>query len=87
MSIQTLINLTLLKLLTPDEVAAILGVTPATLSVWRSTGRYPLPYVKSGGRVMYRPEDLEAFIKLRTINGQTSETTGSEAKTEIHAEI
>lgn len=87
MSKQTLTALILYNLLFPDEAAAILGVTTGTLAVWRSTGRYPLPYIKSGGKVMYRPEDLEAFIKLRTINGQTSETTASEAKTEIHAEI
>ena len=40
-------------LLTPAETAGLLGVTVGTLQVWRTTKRYPLPYVKMGRRVMY----------------------------------
>lgn len=54
------------KLLTADEVAEILGVTPHTLAVWRSTGRYALRYVKSGRLVRYRAADLDSFIERRT---------------------
>jgi hypothetical protein len=36
------------RLLTEDEAADILGVTPQTLSVWRCTKRYPLPFIKAG---------------------------------------
>lgn len=54
------------KLLTADEVAEILGVTPHTLAVWRSTGRYALRYVKSGRLVRYRAADLDNFIQRRT---------------------
>jgi excisionase family DNA binding protein len=49
------------------EAAEILGVTPGTLSVWRCTRRYPLPYVKVGRSVRYRMADLEAFIESRTV--------------------
>jgi len=52
-------------LLTPDEVADFLCVTPHTLSVWRCTGRYNLPFVKVGRRVRYRKEDVEAFVSER----------------------
>lgn len=57
------------ELLSPRKVAEILGVTEATLSVWRCTKRYPLPFVKSGRRVMYRLEDVEAFIAQRLHGG------------------
>lgn len=55
------------KLLTPQEAAAILGISPGTLEVWRSTGRYDLRYIKVGRRVMYRVQDVEAFIQNRSM--------------------
>jgi excisionase family DNA binding protein len=54
------------SLITPAEAAQLLGVTPGTLAVWRSTGRYALAFVKIGARVKYRREDLAAFITQRT---------------------
>ncbi len=53
-------------LLTPQEAALYLGISINTLSVWRSTGRYGLPFIKIGGRVKYRESDLAAFIEKRT---------------------
>ncbi len=53
------------KLLTAEQVADILGVTGHTLAVWRSTGRYDLPYVKSGRLVRYRETDVTGFIERR----------------------
>lgn len=53
------------KLLTSEQVANILGVTEHTLAVWRSTGRYDLPYVKSGRLVRYREADVTGFIEGR----------------------
>ena len=51
-----------------EKIAAeILGVTPGTLSVWRCTRRYPLPYVKVGRAVRYRLADLEKFLSDRTV--------------------
>jgi excisionase family DNA binding protein len=57
-----------LKLLTPSEVAKILGLSVETLNVWRATKRYPLPYVKSGRLVRYRISDVENFINSRLRN-------------------
>jgi predicted site-specific integrase-resolvase len=34
--------------MTRREAAEYLGLAPATLQVWASTGRYSLPFVKSG---------------------------------------
>lgn len=59
----------MIKLLSPQEVSAILGVTVQTLAVWRATKRYPLQYVKSGGRVRYRENDVEEFINSRLKEG------------------
>jgi len=54
------------KLLTPDEVSDILGVTTHTLAVWRSEGRYNLPYIKTGRLVRYKESDIASFIEERT---------------------
>lgn len=54
------------NLLTPDEVADYLGVTTHTLSVWRSEGRYNLPFVKVGRLVRYPEEGVLRFLEERT---------------------
>ncbi|MFO1379363.1 MAG: helix-turn-helix domain-containing protein [Chitinivorax sp.] len=56
------------KLLTPEEAAIFLCTSPNTLAVWRSTGRYNLPFVKIGRLVKYREADLVAFIDRRTFS-------------------
>jgi len=57
-----------------DEVAAAsyLDVRPGTLSVWRSTRRYPLRYVKVGACVRYRKRDLDEFLKARTVGAEVA---------------
>lgn len=55
-------------LLTREQAAQYLGVTPNTLAVWACTHRYPLPFVKIGRLVKYRRADLEAFILRQTMN-------------------
>lgn len=55
------------------EAAQILNVAPGTLSVWRSTGRYALPFVKCGRLVRYSRADLAAWLERRTRgNGATA---------------
>ena len=49
-------------LLKPQEAAAYLRVPLSTLAVWRSTGRVQLPYVKVGGHVRYRRDDIDQFL-------------------------
>lgn len=58
------------KLLTPAEVADLLGVTEHTLSVWRSTGRYGLRYVKVGRTVKYKPADVEKWLEKNTVGAK-----------------
>lgn len=52
-------------LLTEQEAAQYLKIAPGTLQVWRSTGRYSLPFVKVGHKVRYRVADLNAWIDSR----------------------
>lgn len=59
------------SMLTPEEAAARIGVKPSTLGIWRCTGRYNLPFVKSGSLVRYRDADVERFIERRTRNTYT----------------
>ena len=72
MSLQKLIAASA-ELLDEKQAAAKLDVTPGTLSVWRSTGRYSLPFVKVGRKVRYRRIDLDVWLVKRT------RTTGATA--------
>ncbi len=60
--------------ITPRQASEVLGITEATLSVWRCTRRYPLPFVKIGRKVFYRGEDINNFIKKRTFCNNTEES-------------
>jgi len=60
------------RLFSPKNAAKYLGVVENTLSVWRSTGRYDLPYIKVGRLVKYRLSDLQAFL-ARNTKGETHE--------------
>lgn len=54
------------NLIRENEAAAYIGVTPATLQKWR-VYRMHLPFVRSGGRIVYRVTDLDAFLAARTV--------------------
>ena len=58
-------------LLTPAELAAMLGMSPRTLANWRSTGKGP-PYLKIG---VEPPEGHQDRRKVR-YQRQTAETVG-----------
>lgn len=60
-------------LLDEKQAAEFLGVAPGTLSVWRSRGRYSVPFVKVGHLVRYRRDALETWLLSRTrANGATA---------------
>lgn len=58
-------------LLTCEEAALLLRLkNPKTLAVWRSTKRYPLPYIRLGRRsIRYRLRDLKEFLEKQRIDG------------------
>lgn len=64
MTLKTIVEITR-DLLSEQEAAQILDTAPGTLSVWRSTGRYNLPFVKVGRKVRYRRSDLVAWLDAR----------------------
>ena len=68
MTTKNLCNLTAAgaDLLDEQAAAALLTVAPGTLGVWRSTGRYNLPFLKVGRMVRYRRADLVAWLAART---------------------
>jgi hypothetical protein len=53
-------------LIDDSRAAESLGVSRGTLAVWRSTGRYNLPYLKIGRLVKYKVGDLIEFRERRT---------------------
>ena len=60
-------------LLDEKQAADHLAIAPGTLSVWRSTGRYKIPFIKIGRNVRYRRSDLDSWLASRTrCNGATA---------------
>ena len=55
------------KLISRNEAAEILGLSPGTLEVWACKKRYNLLYVKIGKLAKYRMSDVEQFIESRTV--------------------
>jgi excisionase family DNA binding protein len=56
------------ELLPEAAAAAYLGIKPGTLSVWRSTKRHVIPYLKIGRLVRYRAVDLDRWLQSRTVS-------------------
>lgn len=65
MSVNNVVSLPLL--VSREQAAEALGIRPQTLACWACNGRYGLPFVKIGRRVMYRLADIEFFIASNTI--------------------
>ena len=47
------------------QAAEFLDLSEQALQIWRTTGRYDLPYCKIGRKVRYRMGDLRQFIEKR----------------------
>ncbi len=54
--------------LTPSQASEVLDTSINTLSVWRTTGRYNLPYTKVSRRVAYPINGVAEFLLRRTVN-------------------
>jgi hypothetical protein len=53
--------------ITPFQLSKRWGLNPKTLQNWRSKGAGP-PYLKIGGRVVYRQDDIERYEAERRRN-------------------
>jgi DNA-binding transcriptional MerR regulator len=45
-----------------------MGIAAATLQYWRTTGAQKIPFIKVGGRVMYRISDLDNWLEENTFS-------------------
>lgn len=54
-----------IKYYSPQQLAELLQTTVQTLASWRSSGRYNLPFIKVGRKVLYRSEDVDAWLDAR----------------------
>ena len=65
------------------DLAARWNISPRTLERWRWIGEGP-PYLKIGGRVVYRLEDVERYeqeqLRRSEPGGQLSASHGTGAK-------
>lgn len=59
-------------LMKPAQAAEYLQISATTLAIWRSTNRSRLPFVKIGGQVRYRRQDLDAFIAENLRNAEAA---------------
>jgi|GEM_PF-5149699 len=50
------------ELLTPEEVAKILGCSITQLGSWRYQGGVKIAFIKMGNLVRYHPRDVQAFL-------------------------
>jgi len=58
-----------MKQLANNSAAAnYIGITAATLQYWRTTGSQKIPFIKVGGRVMYRISDLDQWLDDHTFS-------------------
>ena len=56
------------NLITPEQAAEYLCMSPKTMNKWRSTGENNIPYSKIGRSVRYRLSDLDAYIAKHSHN-------------------
>ena len=67
--------------LNTKEAAAYLGLRPNTLEIWRHHHKGPR-YSKMGTRVLYDPDDLEAFFAARAVETMESRPQGRRPRSE-----
>jgi excisionase family DNA binding protein len=53
------------QLVDNKTAAEILQISHRTLMIWRSSGRYGIPYIKIGTKVRYKRGDLQAWLDSR----------------------
>jgi excisionase family DNA binding protein len=58
----------MVELLTPEQVAKSLHTTTGVLATWRHTGRYDLPFIKMGRKVLYKADDVQNWLDSRMQN-------------------
>jgi excisionase family DNA binding protein len=62
------------KLLSVEEAATKLGISPLTMRIWIRQRR--LPFVKLGMRVLLSPQDVQHFIEANRIEAVSFDGEG-----------
>ena len=83
-----------LRMLRTQEAARLVGLSFRTLEKYRTRGTGPT-YIRIGGRVVYTPDDLMAWVRkgLRTstsqepLSGTASERRRREAPRSVSADL
>jgi excisionase family DNA binding protein len=69
------------RLLTAREVAGLAGVCPETVLRWTRCGELPAIRLP-GGRLRYRPAELEAWLEARGTSAGTADRELSDTRTD-----
>jgi len=80
-------EVSMLKLMTEEDVSKTLNVSIAALRRWRLEQRGPL-FIKVGSLVRYRPEDLESWLSILPKGGDShcqKRRTGSHENSEVRS--
>lgn len=56
------------RLLNAMEATKLLKISRSTLYRW--TSKRKIPHIKAGGRVLFRPSDLDQWLKDKTVSPQ-----------------
>jgi len=56
---------------TREQAAKVLHKKPQTLAAWVTAKRYPLPYIKIGRSVLYKPADVIALAESGLVGGNS----------------
>ena len=59
--------------LTTEQAATILQLSPSTLILWRRMGEPDLPFVRCGRRIRYLKTDLDSFLYQNRISMEGAE--------------
>lgn len=59
-------------LLTDEELAKFLKISPGTLRHYRSSGTEHIPYVRVGGAIRYRIEDVTAYLDSKVVSNDVA---------------
>ena len=60
-------------LINTAQAALMLGLSPSTLAVWRTTGQCGLPFIRIGRKVRYSKRGLERWLTQRTNTGNAAQ--------------
>lgn len=65
--------------LNTKEASRYLHIKISTLAVWRTNKTYNIPFIKCGGKVLYKKADLDNWLESRIVKMEAENVCTSEA--------